>query len=165
MQGLLSTACLECLYSSCPMGPAVKPLTLWRKTVCTCRFQSYTIDECPTFSRSAPSRAAQLRRYAPEVANAYEDAAAELEKSLQVTGADLLTLQAAARESGYSADHLGRLIRSGRLTNHGREHAPKVKRCELPRKPAKVRPIASGTKGPNMEALTREAIASTRRTA
>jgi hypothetical protein len=108
-------------------------------------------------------RAASLRRHAPEVANAWEDAASELEASLRHTGADLLSLQAAARESGYSSDHLGRLIRTGRLTNHGREHAPKVRRGELPRKPVKVCRLASGPKGPSMEALTREAIASTRR--
>jgi hypothetical protein len=110
-------------------------------------------------------RAAALRRYAPPVATAYEDAAAELEKALQATGADLLTLQAAARETGYSADHLGRLIRTGRLANHGRERAPKVRRCELPNKTGAARRLAPGPKGPNMEALTREAIASTRRTA
>ena len=107
-------------------------------------------------------RAASLRRYAPEVANAYEDAAGELEASLRETGADLLSLQAAARECGYSSDHLGRLIRAGKLTNHGREHAPKEQRGELPSKPVTVRRLASGPKGPNMEEITRSAIASTR---
>jgi len=108
-------------------------------------------------------RAASLRRYAPEVANAYDDAAGELETALRAQGSDVLTLQAAARECGYSADHLGRLVRGGKLTNHGRDHAPKVRRADLPRKPAKVVRLAVGPKGPNMEAITREAIASTRR--
>lgn len=110
-------------------------------------------------------RAASFRRYAPEVANTLEDVAGELETVLRNVGAELLTLEAAARECGYSADHLGRLIREGRLTNHGRQHAPKVRRDELPRKAGKVHRLAPGPKGPNMEALTREAIASTRRTA
>lgn len=108
-------------------------------------------------------RAAALRRYAPEVANAWEDAAAELEASLRDFGAELLTLEGAARECGYRADHLGRLVKAGRLANLGRSGAPKVRRGELPRKPVKVCRLASGPKGPNMEALTREAIASTRR--
>jgi hypothetical protein len=108
-------------------------------------------------------KAASLRRYAPGVANAWDDAAGELEASLRSTGADLLTLEAAARECGYSADHLGRLVKRGKLTNHGREHAPKVRRVDLPRKPSKVVRLAVGPKGPNMEAITREAIASTRR--
>jgi hypothetical protein len=111
------------------------------------------------------NRAAALRRYAPEVANALEDVAGELEASLRDHGAELLTLEAASRECEYSADHLGRLVKRGRLANHGRQKAPKVRRDELPRKAGKVHRLAPGTKGPNMEALTREAIASTRRTA
>jgi hypothetical protein len=82
-------------------------------------------------------RAASLRRYAPEVANALEDAASELEAHLRETEADLLTLQAATRETGYTSDHLGRLIRAGKLENHGRGHAPKVRRGDLPRKAAR----------------------------
>jgi hypothetical protein len=109
------------------------------------------------------NRAAALRRYAPEVANAWEDAAGELEVTLRATGAELLTLEAAARECGYSADHLGRLVKAGRLANLGKPGAPKVRRGELPRKPVKVCRLALGPKGPNMEALTRDAIASTRR--
>jgi hypothetical protein len=107
-------------------------------------------------------RAASLRRYAPEAANAYEDAAGELEGVLRSTGAELLTLEAAARECGYSADYLGRLVKRGQLANHGRRGAPKVRRGDLPWKPGKLARIPGAT---NMEALTREAIASTRRTA
>jgi hypothetical protein len=110
-------------------------------------------------------RVALLSRYAPAAATALEEAAGELEATLRSIGADLLTLEAAARECGYSADHLGRLIRRGSLNNHGRQGAPKVRRDELPRKAGKVHRLAPGPKGPNMEALIREAIASTRRTA
>jgi hypothetical protein len=97
------------------------------------------------------------------VANAWEDAASELQAHLRDTGMELLTLQAAARETGYSADHLGRLIRAGKLENHGREHAPKVRRGDLPRKAAKEVRLALQPVGAHMEALTRQAIASTRR--
>ena len=46
----------------------------------------------------------------------------------------LLTLTQAAHVSGYSADHLGRLVRSGKLTNYGRRHAPRVRSGDLPRR-------------------------------
>ena len=87
-------------------------------------------------------RATSLRRYAPEAANAYEDAAGELAAILRSGGAELLSLEAAGRECGYSADHLGKLIRRGKLTDHGRRHAPKVRRDELPRKAGKVHRLA-----------------------
>lgn len=60
----------------------------------------------------------------------------ELERLGAEADDELLTLQAAAEESGYSADHLGRLVRDGKLANHGRSHVPRVRRGELPRKPA-----------------------------
>jgi hypothetical protein len=46
----------------------------------------------------------------------------------------VLTLAEAAAASGYSADHLGRLVRAGRLVNIGRAGAPRVRRGDLPRK-------------------------------
>jgi hypothetical protein len=45
-----------------------------------------------------------------------------------------LTLAQASAESGYSVDHLGRLVREGRLANVGRRRAPRVRRCDLPKK-------------------------------
>jgi hypothetical protein len=60
----------------------------------------------------------------------------ELERALASQEGELLTLQQAALVSGYSADHLGRLIRRGTLTNLGRRRAPRVRRTELPRKAA-----------------------------
>jgi hypothetical protein len=45
-----------------------------------------------------------------------------------------LTLAQAAQESGYSREHLGRLIREGTLPNAGRPNAPRVRRRDLPRK-------------------------------
>jgi hypothetical protein len=46
------------------------------------------------------------------------------------------SLAEASRLSGNLADHLGKLIRSGRLPNHGRKHAPAVRISECPKKPA-----------------------------
>jgi hypothetical protein len=51
----------------------------------------------------------------------------------------LLNLQHASQESGYSADHLGRLIRDGTIPNAGRPNAPKIRRGDLPRKAAGLR--------------------------
>lgn len=63
-----------------------------------------------------------------------------------VTRADaeeVLNLREAARESGFSADHLGRLVREGRIPNAGRPHAPRVRRRDLPRKPSALRAEAA----------------------
>lgn len=48
----------------------------------------------------------------------------------------VLTLQEGARESGYSPDHLGRLVRHGAIPNAGRKRAPRIRRQDLPRKAA-----------------------------
>jgi hypothetical protein len=50
-----------------------------------------------------------------------------------------LTLKQAARESGLSAEHLGRLVREGTIPNAGRWHAPRILRRDLPRKPGALR--------------------------
>jgi len=47
-----------------------------------------------------------------------------------------LTYTKAAQQSGYSADHIGRLVREGKLRNVGRKGAPRVLSSELPRRPA-----------------------------
>lgn len=51
-------------------------------------------------------------------------------------GEAVLSLPQAAARSGYSADHLGRLVREGRVPNAGRKGAPRVRVADLPRKPA-----------------------------
>lgn len=57
---------------------------------------------------------------------------------------DALTLEEAARESGYSVDHLRHLIADGQLANAGRKHAPRLRRVDLPRKPSAARSSARG---------------------
>lgn len=46
-----------------------------------------------------------------------------------------LTPRQAAKESGYTADHLRDLLRQGKLPNVGEENAPRIRRGDLPRKP------------------------------
>lgn len=54
-----------------------------------------------------------------------------------------LTLREAAQESGYSKDHLARLVRSGVIPNAGRPNAPRIQRSDLPHKAGSL-PAAPG---------------------
>lgn len=67
----------------------------------------------------------------------------DLEAALHADADELVTLTQAATESGFSADYLGRLVRSGKLANHGRKNAPRVAVSDLPRKPGYL-PLAAG---------------------
>ena len=79
-------------------------------------------------------RAAQLAAYAPPAAEAFREAARELDEAIAALDGETLTLRDAAHISGFSADHLGRLVREGKIPNVGRAHAPRVRRSDLPRK-------------------------------
>jgi hypothetical protein len=85
------------------------------------------------------ARAVQLREWsgaaAESVAHAYERAADELCAEIERDSAETVTLTEAERISGYSADHIGRLLRNGTVSNAGRKNAPRVRLSDLPRKP------------------------------
>ena len=86
-------------------------------------------------------QAKTLRRYGGETpAVALESCAAELEATLRERDETTLSLTDAARESGYSTDHLGRLVRDGRIPNAGRPGAPRIARRHLPRKTGAANP-------------------------
>lgn len=76
----------------------------------------------------------------PSLAAAYERCATELEVALQQQDEAALTLSEASRISGYSADHLGRLIREDKIPNAGRPGAPRIARGDVPVKPGAVAP-------------------------
>jgi hypothetical protein len=59
----------------------------------------------------------------------------DLENLRRVSEGETLSLTAAAERSGYSREHLGRLVRAGRIPNAGRPNAPKIRIVDLPRKP------------------------------
>jgi hypothetical protein len=82
-------------------------------------------------------RARKLREWAAAKAAArvWEAAARELEVALLDADDELLNLQEASATSGYSAEHLGRLVRQGRIPNAGRPNAPRIRARDLPRKP------------------------------
>jgi hypothetical protein len=46
----------------------------------------------------------------------------------------LLNLTEASSLSGYSREHLGRLVRDGKIENAGRPNAPRIRLRDLPRK-------------------------------
>ena len=88
-------------------------------------------------------QAKALRRYGGETpAVALDRCADDLEATLRERDETTLSLVEAARESGYSADHLGRLVRDGKIPNAGRPGAPRIARTHLPRKAPAEPPLA-----------------------
>jgi hypothetical protein len=86
-------------------------------------------------------RARRLREWAAaeEAARAWESAARELQLALEDESDELLNLQQASAASGYSPEHLGRLVRQGRIPNAGRMNAPRIRFGDLPQKPGRAR--------------------------
>ena len=66
---------------------------------------------------------------------AYETCAEQLESELHTLSQEHLTLAGAALLGGYSEDHLGRMVREGRIPNAGRRGAPRIRRADVPIKP------------------------------
>jgi hypothetical protein len=78
---------------------------------------------------------------------------AELEGIAEGDGGDELTLAAAAALSGYSTDHLARLVRQGTLPNAGRRGAPRIRRADLPIRPkARIATPRNNEYDPNTDA-------------
>ncbi len=71
-----------------------------------------------------------------------EEAADELEAGLRHAADEILTLEEAAKASGYSPDDLRHLVAQGELPNAGRTGAPRVHRGDLAAK--RSRRAASG---------------------
>ncbi len=83
--------------------------------------------------RSVWQRAEYLADFGdPNTARLWHLAAAELYQALQVLGEETLSLVEAAVVSGYTANHLGSLVRKGKIPNCGRTNAPRVRRADLP---------------------------------
>lgn len=106
----------------------------WREQAAT-----YALD-------GATAQAAVLRRVA-----------VQLEEALKAVASETLSLVDAARASGYSADHLGRLVREEKIPNVGRANAPRIRRCDLPQKPGV---IAGPRSVSDFEAIKRTALKS-----
>lgn len=90
-------------------------------------------------------RADELSKWgANEQARAVRHAANRVENQWKDALTTSLTLKEAAQESGYSPDHLGKLVRDNTLPNAGSPNAPRIRRKDLPRKPGHRVPVASG---------------------
>ncbi len=85
-------------------------------------------------------KAATFRRRGVAVhATLLESCADDIESALRQKHDELLNLTVAARVSGYSREHLGRLLKEGKIPNAGKPNAPKIRRGNLPTKSAKLR--------------------------
>ena len=69
-----------------------------------------------------------------------ESYAGDLELRLREWLTEPLTLAEASVESGYSYDHLQHAASNGSLPNAGAEGSPRIRRCDLPRKPRQTEP-------------------------
>ena len=89
-------------------------------------------------------RADCLRRYSASAANAWDDAANELEAALARWESEVLSIRQAAVESGYSEDHLRALVRDGAIPDsrpNASQGGSRIRRCDLPRKPGLARGV------------------------
>lgn len=94
--------------------------------------------------------AAQAEEYTsdPGAVKAYRKAA-ELARQAWAEWQDgILSLNEAARESGYSAEHLQRLVANGDIPNAGQKGKPRVRRGDLPKK------AVAGNRGPSVSSST-----------
>jgi hypothetical protein len=71
---------------------------------------------------------------AAEYAAMMDQVLADFEHALRDDGEVFLNLTQAARVTGYTPNHLGRLIADKQLKNYGRAGAPRVRLAELPKK-------------------------------
>ncbi len=81
------------------------------------------------------ARALREQWGAKEQAKGAEAAVAIIERRVREAHLESLSLEDASAESGYCADHLGRLVRDGTIPNAGEPYSPRIRRCDLPRKP------------------------------
>jgi hypothetical protein len=82
------------------------------------------------------TEAKRLRQFeAHGQAAACEQLANELEAALAAWDLSPLTITEASEHSGYSEDHLRRLVRQGQVPNAGRRNSPRILHRDLPRKP------------------------------
>jgi hypothetical protein len=86
-----------------------------------------------------------------EGATLCEEILHDLESVLRAEEDRLLSLTEAAALSGYNPDHLGRMIREGKIQNAGRKGSPRIRARDLPRRPGS-RPRPQGSYDPEADA-------------
>jgi hypothetical protein len=76
-----------------------------------------------------------LRRYGAEAqATTLEECARQLSAAIETHSLEALTLEDAAKESGYSYSAIQKMVANGELENVGRKGSPRVRRGGLPKK-------------------------------
>lgn len=75
------------------------------------------------------------RRGAPIQAGVLESCASEMEQEAQLFSLETLDLEQAVAESGYSYSTLQKMLSDGTIPNAGKKGTPRVRRCDLPKKP------------------------------
>ena len=80
-------------------------------------------------------KAEGVRPFNAGAAEAFEQAAEELDRTVNDRETQLLNLRQAAILGGYSEGQLSRKVSDGTIENMGRRHAPKIRREDVPRKP------------------------------
>lgn len=93
------------------------------------------------------NRAGELKPFAPAAAEAFTQCANDLELALRDERAETFNLTEAARESGYTAGHLARLVKAGKIPNAGTVSRPRIRRADLPRKATSIEPEAPALVG------------------
>ncbi len=81
-----------------------------------------------------------------------EDFLGDIERLSSLEAHEVLTIPQASLRSGYSAEHLRRLVREGKLANVGRKHAPRVLARNLPRRAPILAESADSPYDPNTDA-------------
>lgn len=101
---------------------------------CGKQANSGSLSDLPAYWRA---EAARLRAYGAESqAVTLEACARELEGTYRAANFEVLTLEQASRESGFSYSALEKAVRTGRLSNAGEKGKPRVLRKDLPHKAA-----------------------------
>jgi hypothetical protein len=85
--------------------------------------------------------ASVLARYEDtRMASACQAIADEIQAALADHEESAVSLRQAAELGGYTPEHLGRLIREGKIENAGRKNAPRIRRRDVPVKPGFLPP-------------------------
>ena len=93
-------------------------------------------------------RATELEKYAPAAAQAFREAADQLDDALAAP-IDSVSINEAASLGGFSVDRIRKLVASGRIENVGRKGKPRIRRADVPVKPghaAKLRKASANAK-------------------
>ena len=79
-----------------------------------------------------------------DVGSLLKSVADELDGAIEAHDDELLTLDEAVEESGYTRRKIERDLETGRIPNSGKPRQPRVRRGDLPYKPPRTRPKSKG---------------------